>query len=182
MIVLGAGVIGVEYACIFAALGIAVTLVDTRDRLLPYRRSRDRGTPASGSSAGSASTCSTTTATRRSSGFPATRRGCAAPCAGAASSRPTSLLYCVGRDGNTKGLGLEAIGLEPNEYGLLDGERELPDRDPHIYAVGDVIGYPALASTSMEQGRQAMRHAFDIPGRPRRRRSACRSRSTRSRR
>jgi len=74
------------------------------------------------------------------------------------------LLYCVGRDGNTKGIGLEVLGLVPNDYGLLTVNEHYQTAVPHVYAVGDVIGYPALASTSMEQGRQAMRHAFKIPG------------------
>ena len=164
MTVLGAGVIGIEYASIFAALGIYVTLVDTRDRLLPYvdreivsilerelgelhveilhddRYVRDRA-GARGARPASPS--------RR-------RRG--------AASTSDVLLYCVGRDGNTKDLGLETIGLVPDKYGLLTVNDDLQTTHPHIYAVGDVIGYPALASTSMEQGRRAMRHAFGLTG------------------
>ena len=79
-------------------------------------------------------------------------------------SRPTSLLYCVGRDGNSRGLGLEAIGITPDARGLLAVNEKFQTVHPHIYAVGDVIGYPALASTSMEQGRQAIRNAYGIPG------------------
>ena len=74
------------------------------------------------------------------------------------------LLYCVGRDGNTRDLGLAAIGLEANRYGLLEVNESFQTTHAHIYAVGDVIGYPALASTSMEQGRRAIRHAFALPG------------------
>jgi NAD(P) transhydrogenase len=74
------------------------------------------------------------------------------------------LLYCVGRDGNTDNIGLETIGIEANSYGLIEVNDRYQTRHPHIYAVGDVIGYPALASTAMEQGRRAIRHAFDIPG------------------
>jgi NAD(P) transhydrogenase len=74
------------------------------------------------------------------------------------------LLYCVGRDGNTRGLGLEAIGIQPDARGLLSVNEMFQTVHPHIYAVGDVIGYPALASTSMEQGRQAIRNAYGIPG------------------
>jgi NAD(P) transhydrogenase len=74
------------------------------------------------------------------------------------------LLYCVGRDGNTRDLGLESIGIQANERGLLEVNESYQTSHPHIYAVGDVIGYPALASTSAEQGRQAIRHAFNIPG------------------
>ena len=74
------------------------------------------------------------------------------------------LLYCVGRDGNTSDIGLGTLGLKPGKYGLLEVNENYQTVHPHIYAVGDVIGYPALASTSMEQGRQAMRHALGIPG------------------
>ncbi|MBK9375726.1 MAG: FAD-dependent oxidoreductase [Holophagales bacterium] len=161
MTVLGAGVIGIEYASIFAALGVYVTLVDTRDRLLPYLDreivsilERELGElhveilhddryvrvePVPGASP------RVTIETRQG-------------------RRITSdvLLYCVGRDGNTKDLGLETIGLAPDKYGLLTVNEELQTTHPHIYAVGDVIGYPALASTSMEQGRRAMRHAFGL--------------------
>ncbi|MEP0773439.1 MAG: Si-specific NAD(P)(+) transhydrogenase [Acidobacteriota bacterium] len=163
MIVLGAGVIGVEYASIFAALGLEVTLIDTRPQLLPYldremaalleRELRRLGIilihddhfAAIESCAGPpARVCCST------------RRG--------ERLEADVLLYCVGRDGNTDDLGLANIGLQPNQYGLLTVNENFQTAIPHIYAVGDVIGYPALASTSMEQGRQAIRHAFGIPG------------------
>jgi NAD(P) transhydrogenase len=163
MIVLGAGVIGVEYASIFAALGIDVTLVDTRDQLLPYldreiaqiletelRRlgvvripddhyrtiEQVEGDPPS-----------VRVTTRKGSQLEA-----------------DLLLYSVGRQGNTDDLALETVGLAANDRGLLEVNEFYQTAVPHIYAVGDVIGYPALASTSMEQGRQAIRHAFGIPG------------------
>jgi len=75
-----------------------------------------------------------------------------------------ALLYCVGRNGNTARLGLAAVGLEANSRGQLAVNEHFQTAVPHIYAVGDVIGYPMLASTSMEQGRQAMRHAFNLRG------------------
>lgn len=168
MLVLGAGVIGVEYAAIFAALGVSVTLVDTRDELLPYmdreiarilvRELRrlgvvlihgdryahierqepnpqdDRGTPFV--------RCTTVQGNVLEADV---------------------MLYAVGRDGNTPDLNLEAIGVQPTPRGLLEvNEHFQLAAQPHIYAVGDVIGYPALASTSMEQGRQAMAHAWQI--------------------
>jgi NAD(P) transhydrogenase len=87
-----------------------------------------------------------------------------------------SVLYALGRDGNTKDLGLKELGVPINAYGLLvkkgaDPKRESPDgfdpityqtKIPSIYVAGDVIGAPALASTSMEQGRLAMCHAFGL--------------------
>jgi NAD(P) transhydrogenase len=74
------------------------------------------------------------------------------------------LLYAVGRDGNSRGLGLETIGIVPDARGLLTVNDRFQTVHPHIYAVGDIIGYPALASTSMEQGRQAILNAYGIPG------------------
>jgi NAD(P) transhydrogenase len=163
MTVLGAGVVGIEYASIFAALGIEVTLVDTRDRLLPYF---DREIVA--------------TLTREMGELGVTvyhddryaritRLPGAVPrvaCETQAGKRYESdaLLYCVGRDGNTNDLGLDTLGITPGKYGLLEVNGHYQTVHPHIYAVGDVIGYPALASTAMEQGRHAMRHALGIAG------------------
>jgi NAD(P) transhydrogenase len=163
MLVLGAGVIGVEFASIFAALGVGVTLVDTRDRLLPYL---DREIAAIlerelGRLGIDLIHDDRHASIERLPGNQATVR-CTLRRSGVLET--SALLYCVGRDGNTKGIGLELVGLEPNSYGLLTVNENYQTAVPHIYAVGDVIGYPALASTSMEQGRQAMRHAFKIPG------------------
>jgi len=163
MVVLGAGVIGVEFASIFAALGLEVTLVDTRDRLLPYL---DREIVA---------------ILERELGrlgitilhderYPSVQR-CPGPGGGVRCTTKLGtvlesdvLLYCVGRDGNTDGLGLEALSLKPNSYGLLAVNEHYQTAVPNVYAVGDVIGYPALASTAMEQGRAAVRHALGISG------------------
>jgi len=163
MIVLGAGVIGVEYASIFAALGLSVTLVDTRADLLPYvdreiagllRRELLRLGVAFISNEHYARV-------ERLEGTPPTAR---VTTRGGNVLEADVILYCVGRDGNSRGLGLEAIGITPDARGLLTVNETFQTVHPHIYAVGDVIGYPALASTSMEQGRQAIRHAYGIPG------------------
>ncbi len=163
MTVLGAGVVGIEYASIFAALGIRVTLVDTRDRLLPYF---DREIVATlvremgelGVAVHHNDRCARIT---RLAGTPPR-----VACETTAGKRLESdvLLYCVGRDGNTNDLGLGTLGITPGKYGLLEVNEQYQTVHPHIYAVGDVLGYPALASTAMEQGRQAMRHAFGIAG------------------
>ena len=165
MLVLGAGVIGIEYASIFAALGVQVTLVDTRERLLPYcdreiveileRELRWLGMVLLHSDRYEAIGLVDEEPRRVRC---RTRSGNIL--------EADVLLYCVGRDGNTDDLGLEALGLESTGYGLLQVNEHFQTAHPHVYAVGDVIGYPALASTSMEQGRQAMRHAFTIPGLP----------------
>jgi len=73
------------------------------------------------------------------------------------------LMFCSGRAGATSALNLEAAGVELGNRGLIDVNENLQTNVPHIYACGDVIGFPALASTSMEQGRHAACHAFDIP-------------------
>lgn len=163
MLVLGAGVIGVEYACIFAALGLEVTLVDTRPQLLPYldREIADRLEQE-----------------MRRMGVLTLHDDAFEHLAVVSQDPPRVhcttrdgrlleadvLLYSVGRDGNTGELGLELVGLEATSRGLLEVDDHYRTTVPHIYAVGDVIGYPALASTSMEQGRRAIRHAFDLPG------------------
>lgn len=163
MLVLGAGVIGIEFASIFAALGIEVVLVDTRDRLLPYLDREIAGKVEHELGGLGISILHSDRYARIEivTGSPGwvrchTRSGNLL--------EADVLLYCVGRDGNTRDIGIEKIGVTPNAYGLIEVNEHYQTIHPHIYAVGDVIGYPALASTSMEQGRQAIRHAFGIPG------------------
>ena len=163
MLVLGAGVIGVEYACVFTALGLDVTLLDTRSQLLPYldreivgrlqREMRRLGMMISHEELYES--------IETVGGDPPIVR-----CRTKSGTvlEADVLLYNVGRDGNSGGLGLEEIGIQPNQRGLLQVNSHYQTSQPHIYAVGDVIGHPALASTSMEQGRRAIRHAFDLPG------------------
>src|SRR5262249_27673595 len=74
-----------------------------------------------------------------------------------------TLLYCIGRQGATGGLGLEAVGLQPDKRGRLTVNASYQTDAPHIYAVGDVVGFPSLASTSMEQGRLAACHMCGEP-------------------
>jgi NAD(P) transhydrogenase len=168
MVVLGAGVIGIEYASIFAALGVYVTLIDTRDRLLPYLDREIVGIleRALGELHVDVAHDDRHERIERIDGSPprvrcVTKKG--------KDLAADVLLYCVGRDGNTHDLGLETIGLTPDKYGLLEVNEDLATTHAHIYAVGDVIGYPALASTAMEQGRRAVRHALGLaPSRRRR--------------
>ena len=166
LLVLGAGVIGTEYAAIFAALGLQVTLVDTRAALLPYldreiagRLRRELG--RLGVVYVADERYASIEQVAEDGGGPGFVR-CRTQ--GGNLLEADVLLYCVGREGNTADLGLQALGITPNARGLLAVNEHFQTAVPHIYAVGDVIGYPALASTSMEQGRQAMRHAFSIPG------------------
>jgi NAD(P) transhydrogenase len=73
-----------------------------------------------------------------------------------------ALLYAVGRQGNTDGLNLTAAGLEADDRGRIEVDAEYRTKQPHIFAVGDVIGFPQLASVSMEQGRMAVGNAFGM--------------------
>ena len=163
MIVLGAGVVGVEYASIFAALGNAVTLLDTRPEMLPYldREVISVLQAELGALGVSYLGDDRYRCIERLRGEPP--RVLCETQAGRTLEADV-LLYCVGRDGNTSDIGLGTLGIQPGRYGLLEVNQQYQTVHPHIYAVGDVVGFPALASTSMEQGRQAMRHAFSIPG------------------
>lgn len=164
MIVLGAGVIGVEYASIFAALGVYVTLVDTRPALFPYLDREIVGILERALQALHVDIRHDDRYARIDPGDGSPPRVNVTMASGRELSADC-LLYCVGRDGNTNDLGLEHIDIQPDKYGLLKVSDHLAtEKHPHIYAVGDVIGYPALASTAMLQGRQAVRHAFGLPG------------------
>jgi len=163
MLVLGAGVIGVEYAAIFTALGLEVTLVDTRSRLLPYldREIVDR-LEREMCRMGMMIIHDDTYEKIEASGGEHAHVRCVTKNGDLLEA--DVMLYAIGRDGATASLDLEAIGIHPTPRGLIEVNENFQTAHPHIYAVGDVIGYPALASTSMEQGRRAMRHALGIKG------------------
>jgi NAD(P) transhydrogenase len=154
--VVGAGVIGCEYACTFAALGIGVHLIDGRDRLLGFldAETSDR-----------LRLQMELLGVRMSLGNGVTT---AKPDADAIRLALRSgeilevdaLLVAAGRLGNTTGLGLERAGIPVDDRGHIAVNEQFQTRVPHIYAAGDVIGFPALAATSMEQGRVAVCHAF----------------------
>ncbi len=157
MIVVGAGVIGLEYASMFAALGCEITLIDQRRDLLPFV---DRELIEAlcfhlrrlDTSFRLGETLAKTEVDERGRVVAYLKSGkkCAAE----------ALLYCVGRQANTDVLGVEQAGLAPDDRGRLVVNEFFQTSVPHIYAAGDVIGFPALASTSMEQGRLAAMHAF----------------------
>ncbi|ODT97710.1 MAG: NAD(P)(+) transhydrogenase, partial [Planctomycetes bacterium SCN 63-9] len=161
--VVGAGVIGSEYACTFAALGVKVWMIDGRGELLPML-------DADLSKALEASMREKLGIT-----FLWNRRvtACEAPEHGdevtlTIDDDPSQkltvegVLIAAGRSSNTQNLNLEAAGLVPGNRGLLVVDEHYRTSVPHIYAAGDVIGYPALASTSMEQARVAMCHACHV--------------------
>jgi NAD(P) transhydrogenase len=163
MIVLGAGVIGVEYACIFSALGVQVTLLDSRQELLPYL-DQEIVALLKGSMTKGHILFVSNERYRRIQRVETTPGVIQLDTESGAVYHADLILYTMGRDGNTNNLGLERIGIRPNSRGLLEVNDCFQTDHSHIYAVGDVIGYPALASTSAAQGRQAIRHAFQRPG------------------
>jgi NAD(P) transhydrogenase len=162
LIVVGAGIIGLEYASMFAALGVKVTLLDLRSTLLEFvdreiieslcYQLRQLGTVFRlGEKVVSI-------------GFDEDRSQVFAKLESGKNVRGQALLYSIGRQSNSDKLNLEAVGLQTGERGKLNVNENYQTAVPHIYAAGDVIGFPALASTSMEQGRLAGCHMFGKPG------------------
>ncbi len=159
--VIGAGVIGIEYATIFSAMDVPVTLIEPRDSFLDFidreiidefvHELRDRGmiirmgVPVAKVEKGADNWVTTTLADGRT-------------------VRTEMLLYAAGRTGATGPLDLEKCGLATDHRGRIEVDpKTFQTSVPHIYAAGDVIGFPSLASTSMEQGRIAACHAFGLP-------------------
>jgi NAD(P) transhydrogenase len=159
MIVVGGGVIGCEYASIFTALGVAVTLVDGRERLLPFLDAEiSEQLRAHLAGLGLALVLE-----ERPKGTARTASGVRMTLASGKIVEAETALFAAGRRGAVEGLGLERASLGINQRGNIDVNERYQTGVAHIYAAGDVIGFPALASTSMEQGRVAMCHAFGFP-------------------
>ena len=163
--VVGAGVIGCEYASIFATLGVRVTLVDKLHRLLPfadkeiidaltYQLSQRRLTLRLGEEVSGMVPFEDGRGPRVKIELTSGKQIIA-----------DKALYSIGRTGATKSLNLESAGITPNERGRLRVNEHYQTEAPNIYAVGDVIGFPSLASTGMEQGRIAACHAFGVEAR-----------------
>ncbi|NOJ81691.1 Si-specific NAD(P)(+) transhydrogenase [Myxococcus xanthus] len=163
LVVVGAGVIGCEYACMFAAMDIPVTLVEARAELLPFLDDEISALLGQRMEA---------LGIQRRFGQVVEQvdvtRGMDAPIRMTLSSgavlETDQLLVASGRTANTAGLGLEALGVKVGPRGQVEVGPTYQTALPHIYAVGDVIGFPALASTSMDQARIAVEHAFDLGG------------------
>ena len=156
--VIGGGIIGCEYATIFAALGIPVTLVESKPRLLSFVDAEiaerlqkylvDLGMTV-----------------MLNEVYDRIEKGDAAAIVHLKSGKKFSsekVLVAAGRYGNTKKLGLEKLKITPDAKGHLAVNLQFQTSVPNIYAAGDVIGFPSLASTSMEQARVAMCHAFKL--------------------
>jgi NAD(P) transhydrogenase len=159
MVVVGAGVIGIEYASMFAALGTKVTVVEKRDTMLDFCdpeivealrfHLRDLavtfrfGEEVTAVDVGASGTVTTLASGKQ---IPA-----------------ETVMYSAGRQGQTEHLDLANAGLETDSRGRIFVDEQFQTKVDHIYAVGDVIGFPQLAATSMEQGRLAAYHAFGEP-------------------
>jgi NAD(P) transhydrogenase len=158
LIVVGGGVIGVEYTCMFSALGVRVTLIEKRPKLLEfadqeivealsYHLRDTRVTMRTGEEVESVeempdgSVVANTESKKRITG--------------------NALLFAVGRQGNIADLNLAAAGVEADSRGRIPVDKDFQTKQPNIYAVGDVIGFPSLASVSMEQGRIAVARMFN---------------------
>jgi NAD(P) transhydrogenase len=159
LIVVGGGVIGVEYTCMFAALGVRVILVEKRPRLLEFADSemiealsyhlRDHRV--------------TMRLNEEVESVEETPTGVVANLMSKKKICGDALLYAVGRQGNVEELDLGAAGLQADGRGRIPVDAGYHTKQPNIFAVGDVIGFPSLASVSMEQGRIAAATAFGLP-------------------
>jgi NAD(P) transhydrogenase len=159
LIVVGGGVIGVEYACMFATLGVRVIIVEKRPRLLEFADTemvealsyhlRDHRTTM-----------------RLNEEVESVEELADGKVAANLISKKRiiadALLYAVGRAGNVDALNLAAAGLQADDRGRIKVDADYRTSQPHIFAVGDVIGFPSLASVSMEQGRIAAGRAFGL--------------------
>jgi NAD(P) transhydrogenase len=164
LIVVGGGVIGSEYACIMATLGVRVTLIEARDRVLPfldqeiieafqYHMRRAGITLRLGEKVASIEVLPPQNGTGTL---------VQATLESGKTIRAQTLLYAVGRQGVCKRLALDRAGLRCDDRERLSVDSAYRTEVPHVFAAGDVIGFPALASTAMEQGRLAACHAFGV--------------------
>jgi NAD(P) transhydrogenase len=159
--VVGAGVIGCEYATIFATMGSSVYLVHQRDTVMPFldkeitdsllQNMRDNGTEVLlNTSVEAFEVPEDTTDPLR------------LPLSTGETLNVDMFLFAAGRQGNTAEIGLEEVGVSFSGRGIVEVNDEYQTSVPNIYAIGDCIGFPSLASTSMDQGRVAVSNIFNI--------------------
>ncbi|MFN0179116.1 MAG: Si-specific NAD(P)(+) transhydrogenase [Gemmatimonadales bacterium] len=165
MVVVGAGVIGIEYASMFAAVGVEVIVVDRRERPLEFldeeivdelihqmRRKKVTFRPREG--------------VDRIEVVDGPAKKAIVTLESGKRITADAVLFSIGRVGATGDLGIEAAGLTADSRGRLAVDNQYRTAVPHIFAAGDVIGYPSLAATSSEQGRLAACHALGLPAPP----------------
>ncbi len=154
IIIYGAGTIGCEYASIFRGLGVKVDLINTRDRLLSFLDDEI-------SDALSYHLRELGVLIRHNESYTrveATDRDVVLHLESGKRVKADILLWANGRTGNSQDMGLEALGIVPNSRGQIEVNDDYQTAQPNIYAVGDVIGYPSLASAAYDQGRFAATH------------------------
>jgi NAD(P) transhydrogenase len=161
LVVVGAGVIGAEYGCTFNALGAEVHILDGRDVLLPFL---------------DAEVSQALVGAMQRSGIvfhwkenvqkciPMESGGVRLELSSGAALTGDAVLVAAGRQSNTAKLGLENVGVKTGERGIIPVNEHFQTNIENIYAAGEVIGFPALASTSAEQARRAVRHALGLGG------------------
>jgi len=156
MTILGGGVIGCEYACMFAALGVGITLVDARSEILPFLDAEI----VARLKAAMLKLGIVLVQGQRWTTVVRSANGVVTTLSDGRTIENQQLLFAAGRTGRVSDLGLETVGLAADSRGYIPVDSQFRTTVPSIYAAGDVIGFPALASVSMEQGRVAMCHAF----------------------
>ncbi len=165
MIVVGGGVIGTEYACMLAALGVKITLIEGRREVLGFLDSEvaeafQYHMRHAGITLRLGEKVASITKVEGDKGHGPLVQ---ATLESEKDLRAQALLYAVGRQGTVGALQLDKVGLMADDRERLKVNPFYQTEVPHIYAAGDVIGFPALASTAMEQGRLAVCHAFGVP-------------------
>jgi NAD(P) transhydrogenase len=151
IIIYGAGVIGCEYASIFSGLGIMVDLIDNRERLMSFLD--DEITDAL--SYHMRNNNVTIRHNEKYDKIEGLSDGVVLHLKSGKKIKADALLWCNGRSGNIEGLGLENVGITPNERGQVEVDEHYRTVTPNIYAAGDAIGWPSLASAAYDQGRSA---------------------------
>ena len=163
LIICGAGVIGSEYACIFSALGAKVHLINRHSEVLNFvdsdiRQFLTKEMKKNGITMHSNVEIEEVKKTESGKAFVRLNNG--------VELEASRLLYSMGRNGNTDKLALKNVGIKIEKYGLIKVDENFKTSTENIYACGDVIGYPSLASVSSEQGRIAVHHILKIPHNP----------------
>ena len=159
MIVVGGGVIGCEYACIFAALGVRVAVINARGRLLAHL---DKDVSDALRQSMTAKLGVNIYANCEVSDVVVENGRAQVILSDGMVLQSDAVLVSTGRIGNSAALGASLVGVKVNDRGFIQVDTQYRTAVPHIYAAGDVIGFPALASASMEQARVAICNAFDL--------------------
>jgi NAD(P) transhydrogenase len=157
--VIGAGVIGSEYACTFAALGTQVHVLDGRGVFLPFLDGEISRALAKAMARNGIVFHWNEPVRSCDAGKP---EGVCLTLSSGATLRVAAVLVAAGRKSNTENLNLSVAGIAAGDRGIIQVDEHFRTKVQHIYAAGDVIGFPALASTGMQQARIAVRHAFNV--------------------